>query len=161
MSDDHSPGDARKPYSDQGGPQGRHAQTHDVRREQVTNPKGPEPEDTSFADQMAQDTTGNPGGHADETNPAVEDKVLHHTLSRLDNDELARLDVIEPGTQLEQGGTYLDLNMIEKGPFKALGGHAAAPSERLIAKRDTDYLIWNRLVGQDAEPDIERPAQSG
>ena len=159
MSDDHSPGDARKPFSDQGGPQGRHSQTYDVRREQATNPKGPEPEDTSFAEQMAPETTGQPGGHADETNPAVEDKVLRHTLSGLDNDELARLAVVEPGTQLEQGGTYLNLNQVEKGPFKSLGGHAASASERLIAKRDTDYLIWNRLVGQYAEPDIERPSE--
>ena len=158
MSDDFSPGDARQPYSDQGGPQGRHAQTHDVRREKLTNPKGPEPEDTSFADQMAPDTTGQPGGHADETVPAVDDKDLQNTLSQLNKDELARLAVIEPGTQLEQGGTYLDLNQVDKGPFKALGGHAATPKERLIAKRDTDYLLWNRLVGQDAEPDIERPA---
>jgi hypothetical protein len=157
MSDDFSPGDARKPYSDIGGPAAKHAQTHDVRREQLTNPKGPEPVDTSFADQMAPDTTGEPGGHADESVSAVDDKDLRSKFAGLKNDELARLAVIERGTQLEQGGTYLDLNQLDKGPFKALGGHAAAPDERLIAKRDTDYLIWNRLVGQDAEPDIERP----
>ena len=51
MSDDHSPGDARQPYSDRGGPEGRHAETHDVVREQLTNPTGPEPEDESFAEQ--------------------------------------------------------------------------------------------------------------
>lgn len=160
MSDDHSPGDARKPYSDIGGPAARHAQTHDVRREQLTNPKGPEPEDTSFADQMAPDTTGDPGGHADESAPAVDDKELHNKLSGLNDGELARLAVIEPGTQLEQGGTYLDLNQLDKGPFKALGGHAASRTERLIAKRETDYLLWNRLVGRDAEPEVERPADA-
>ena len=33
---DPSPGDARKPFSDRGGPAGRHAETHDVRREELT-----------------------------------------------------------------------------------------------------------------------------
>ena len=160
MSDDHSPGDARKPYSDQGGPQGRHAQTHDVRREQATNPRGPEPEDSTFAEQLAPQTTGGPGGHGDDTVLAVGERELHNKLSGLDDSELARLAVIEPGTQLEQGGTYLDLNQVEKGPFRALGGHAASRTERLIAKRETDYLIWNRLVGRDAEPQVERPASA-
>ncbi len=46
-SDDHSTGDDRRPYSDQGGPEGRHAQTHDVAREQATNssPKVDEPDE--------------------------------------------------------------------------------------------------------------------
>ena len=157
MSDDHSPGDARKPYSDSGGPQARHAQTHDVRREQATNPKGPEPEDTSFAEQMAPETTGGPGGHAEESVSGAADKVLHERLPGLDNDELSRLAVLEPGTRLEQGGTYVDLNSLADGPFKALAGHETSARDRIIAKRDTDYELWNRLVGQDAEPEIERP----
>jgi hypothetical protein len=96
MSDDHSPGDARKPYSDIGGPQARHAQTHDVRREQVTNPKGPQPEDTSFADQMAQETTGDHGGHQGESVTAVDEKALHELLPDLDRDQLTRLSVLAP-----------------------------------------------------------------
>ena len=158
MSDDHSPGDARKPYSDSGGPQGRHAQTHDVRREQATNPKGPEPEDTSFAEQLAPETTGGPGGHAEESVSGVADKVLHEKLPGLDNDELARLAVLEPGTRLEQGGAYVDLNKLADGPFRAMAGHETTDQDRIIAKRDTDYELWNRLVGQDAEPEIERPS---
>ena len=45
MSDDHSPGDRQQPYSDRGGPEGRHAETHDIRREELTNPVGPQTED--------------------------------------------------------------------------------------------------------------------
>lgn len=54
-SDDHSAGDAREPYSDQGGPEGRHAQTHDVEREAATNsvPKSDEPDE--FANDLAND----------------------------------------------------------------------------------------------------------
>src|SRR4051812_41283960 len=110
QSDDMSPGDARKPYSDIGGPAARHAQTHDVRREQLTNPKGPDRSDEAFAADLAPATPARDlHGHADESRPAAEDKVLHERLPDLTNDELARLPVVEQGVRLEQGGTYLDL----------------------------------------------------
>ncbi len=59
-SDDHSTGDSREPYSDQGGPEGRHAQTHDVAREAATNsvPQVEEPDE--FADDLANDRQSNP-----------------------------------------------------------------------------------------------------
>jgi len=158
MSDDHSPGDGRRPYSDRGGPEARHAATHDVRREELTNPKGPEPVDTSFEEQLAPFDPGM-GGHVDESTPASADKALHGQLGDLTNDELARLSVLETGTRLEQGSAYLDLNRMDDGPFKALGGHEAGRGERLIAKRDTDYELWNRLVGEDRDPEIERPVE--
>jgi len=157
MSDDHSPGDRRQPYADRGGPEARHAETHDVRREAHTNPKGPQPEDASFAEQLAPVEAGPGGGHAAESAPAADDKVLHNRLPELSSDELARLLVLETGTRLEQGGAYVDLNRLDDGPFKALGGHEAKQGNRYVAKRDTDYELWNRLVGQDPEPEIERP----
>lgn len=156
MSDDHSPGDRRHPYSDRGGPEARHAETHDVRREELTNPKGPPPEDPSFAEQLAPIEMG-PGGHTEESAPAAADKELHNRLSAFSGDELARLSVLEPGARLEQGGAYVDLNHLDDGPFKAIGGHEATPANRYVAKRDTDYELWNRLVGDDSEPEIERP----
>jgi hypothetical protein len=157
MSDDHSPGDRRQPYSDIGGPEARHAQTHDVRREWATNPRGPEAEDTSFEQQLAPAEAGQIGGHAMESAPASEDKLLHERLPSLSDDELARLAVLEAGARLEQGGVYLDLNRLGAGPFKAIGGHIAGEHERLIAKRDTDFALWNRLAGSDRGPDVERP----
>jgi hypothetical protein len=160
MSDDQSPGDSRQPYSDVGGPAQRHAKTHDVRREAHTNPRGPEPGDPSFAAQMAPIESGPGGGHAAESTPGDADKVLHETLRDLTNDELARLAVLEPGTRLEQGGVYIDLNRLGDGPFQAIGGHEASRANRLISKRDTDYELWNLLAGNDANPEIERPAQA-
>lgn len=157
MSDDHSPGDRRQPYSDRGGPEGRHSETHDVRREELTNPVGPHADDPSFAEQLAPAEMSPGGGHVGESAPAAEDKVLHRRLPDLSSDELSRLQVLEPGTRLEQGGTYLDLNRLVEGPFKALGGHEASDDNRYIAKRDTDYELWNRLVGEDTDPEIERP----
>ena len=157
MADDHSPGDRRQPYSDRGGPEGRHAETHDVRREELTNPVGPQTDDPSFAEQLAPSETSPRGGHVAESAPAADDKVLHIRLPELSSDELSRLQVLEAGTRLEQGGTYVDLNRLAEGPFKALGGHEASEENRYIAKRDTDYELWNRLVGEDADPEIERP----
>lgn len=157
-SDDTSPGDARQPYADRGGPEGRHAETHDVRREELTNPTGPDHTEEEFADDLATvDERSGPPGHADESRPAAGDKVLVGRLQMLDSDELARLTVLEDGTRLEQGGTYLDLNDLEAGPFRALGGQEAGPGKRYVAKRDTDYELWNKLAG-DREVEIERPA---
>jgi hypothetical protein len=155
MSDDQSPGDRRQPYSNRGGPEGRHAETHDVRREAHTNPKGPEPEDPTFAEQLAPMSIG--GGHAGESAPAAADKQVHTMLSTLTSDELDRLPILEPGVRLEQGGTYLNLNDLASGPFKAIGGHEATKDDRIVAKRDTDYELWNRLAGDDREPELERP----
>jgi hypothetical protein len=160
MSDDYSPGDRRQPYSDRGGSQGRHSETHDVRREELTNPVGPQPEDPSFDEQLAPVETRPGGGHVAESIPATADKVLHNRLPELTGDELSRLQVLEPGTRLEQGGTYVDLNRLSDGPFKALGGHEATAGNRYVAKRDTDYELWNRLVGQDDDPEVERPTES-
>jgi len=157
MSDDHSPGDRRQPYSDRGGPEGRHAETHDVRREELTNPVGPQTEDPSFAEQLAPSETSPTGGHVADSVPAADDKVLYNRLPELTSGELSRLQILKPGTRLEQGGTYIDLNHFGQGPFKALGGHEATEDNRYVAKRDTDYELWNRLVGEDSDPEVERP----
>jgi hypothetical protein len=158
MSDDHSPGDARKPYSDQGGPQARHAETHDVEQERRTNPRGPQAEDPSFDEQMRDETPDRIRQEAATNVTAGDDvKELTTQLSQLTDDELGRLSVVEAGTQLPQGSVYLDLNDLKAGPFKAIGGQEAGRKQRLIAKSETDYELWNRLAGRDDEPKIERP----
>ena len=156
-SDDSSPGDGRQPYSDIGGPEARHAQTHNVRQEELTNAQ-PMDRTDEFADDIAPSTESQgPRSHADETVPALQDKALHKRLPELTNDELARLPVIEQGVSLDQGGVYLDLNDREAGPFKALGGQTADAAHRYVAKKEVDYELWNQLVGDDAEVAIERP----
>jgi hypothetical protein len=156
---DHSSGDARAPYSDSGGPAGRHAETHDVRREALTNPGGSAPDATEeFVADIAPDTSATElGGHSDESRSAIDDKELHARLDILDQDELARLRILQPGARLEQGGTYLDLNDPARQPFKALGGQEADTHHRYVAKRDTDYELWNLLVGEAGDVEIERP----
>lgn len=158
MSDDHSPGDARKPYSDIGGPEARHAQTHDVARERATNPRGPEAEDSTFDEQLRDQTPERIREEAaTSVTPGDADKDLVNQLQQLTDAELGRLSVVEPGTQLPQGSVYLDLNDIAGGPFKAIGGQEAGKDQKLIAKSETDYELWNRLAGRDDEPEIQRP----
>ncbi len=157
-SDDTSPGDARQPYSDIGGPAARHAETHDVRQEELTNPKGPEPTDTSFDDDLGPtDEPGALAGHADESVPAVGDKRIQALVEdQLSSDEMVRLTVLEEGARLEQGGVYVDLKDLAAGPFKAIGGQEAGKDDRYVAKRDTDHELWNRPVG-DRDSRVERP----
>ncbi|MDP8938488.1 MAG: hypothetical protein M3O23_12305 [Actinomycetota bacterium] len=152
---DQSPGDARKPFSNQGGPAGRHAETHDVQREEATRPKAAEPEEDFSADLAPTTTSG--GGHVDESLPAAGDKQLAADLDMLSSDELARLSILAVGAQLDQGATYVDLNDLARGPFKAIGSQEASADNSYVSKRDTDYELWNRLVGQGREPEIERP----
>ncbi len=158
QSDDQSPGDGRQPYSDIGGPAARHAQTHDVRREQLTNPQGIDRSGEGFADDVAPATPSlDLHTHADQSAMASDDKHLAAQLDDLASEELQRLPVLEAGTRLEQGGTYLDLNDRAGGPFKALGGQEATAERRYVAKKDMDYELWNQLVGDAREPSVVRP----
>ena len=157
MSDDHSPGDARKRYSDIGGPEARHAQTHDVAREQATNPKGPEPVDESFDEQLAEQTPDQVRQRHLEADAGDTDKKVSKLLPNLTDDQLGRLSILDPGTPLEQGAVYLNLDDLESGPFKAIGGQEVGAQDRIIAKKMTDYELWNEIAGRDDEPDIVRP----
>jgi hypothetical protein len=40
-------------------------------------------------------------------------------------------------------------------------GPKAGPDNSYVAKRDTDYELSNRLVGQGSEPEVERPPPAG
>ena len=95
--------------------------------------------------------------------PGSEDKVLHERFADLTSTDLDRLALIPAGTELEQGAVYFDRDNPDRGPFKAIGGDAAGSGTRLIAKRETDYEIWNRLVPEDrlveTDPAIERPSR--
>ena len=155
MSDDHSPGDARKPYSDVGGPEARHAQTHDVEREALTNPKGPDPVDASFAEDLAPDSPEAIRLAQLEGTPADADKDPVNALPELDKGDLDQLTILPPGTQLEQGSVYLDLEHRAAGPFTAVGGQEVGESQRIIAKKTTSYELWNRVAGIDDAPGPE------
>ena len=122
---------------------------------------GPRADEGLSAEEMGRRlATAEVPGHADESRPAADDKGLYERLPDLNDAELARLSVLESVTALEQGGTYLDLNDLGRGPFKAIGGQEAGPGNRYIAKRETDYELWNRLA-RDREAEVERPREDG
>jgi hypothetical protein len=104
-----------------------------------------------------------PQSHQDASTPASDDKELRRRMDHLTPTELDRLAIIQAGTSLEQGSTYVDLDAPARKPFKALGGETAREGQRLIAKRETDFELWNRLVpsdrGTESTPTIERPAR--
>jgi hypothetical protein len=147
MSDDHSPGDRRQPYSDRGGPEGRHAETHDVERERLTNPTGPEPEDESFKEQLARRTPESIREAQVDGVSAASDKEVVRNLPDLTSDELASLTILDPETPLEQGSTYLNLDDPDRRPFTATGDQTAGKIGRLVARKTTDHEMWNRLTG--------------
>lgn len=157
MSDDHSPGDARKRYSDRGGPEGRHAETHDVRREQLTNPRGPQDDGENFDEDIAEQTPQRVREQHLDAESGADDKHVGNLLPELTSDQLSRLSILDPGTPLEQGSVYLNLNDRQKGPFKALGGQEVGSRDKMIAKNMTDYELWNDIAGRDDTPRIERP----
>jgi hypothetical protein len=158
QGDDLSPGDGRKRYTDIGGVEARHAQTHDVRREQLTNPKGIDRSDDEFADDIAPATPAlDLHTHADESIIAADRKEMRNQLPGLTAEELGRLPILDAGVRLEQGGTYLDLDDHGRGPFKAIGAQETGHGRHIVAKKDVDYDLWNRLVGNDREPEIARP----
>jgi hypothetical protein len=158
QSDDVSPGDGRQRYTDIGGVEARHAQTHDVRREQLTNPKGIDRSGDEFADDIAPATPAlDLHTHADESVSAADQKELHSQLPGLSAEELGRLPILETGVRLEQGGTYLDLDDQGRGAFTAVGAQEATKGHHFVAKKDVDYELWNRLVGNERGPDIAQP----
>src|SRR5690349_13791257 len=148
QSDDLSPGDGRQRYTDIGGVEARHALTHDVRREQLTNPQGLDRSDEEFGDDIAPATPARDlHTHVEESVIAADQKALYGQLPGLTTEELGRLPILEAGVRLEQGGTYLDLNDRGRGPFTAIGAREATRGDHFVAKKDVDYELWNRLVG--------------
>jgi hypothetical protein len=74
-------------------------------------------------------------------------KDLHTRLAGLTNDQLKQLIILPEGSRLKQGAKYLDLEHLDQGEFVATAGMSVEPGQRLIAKHDTDYLLWDRLAG--------------
>jgi hypothetical protein len=86
---------------------------------------------------------------------AFEMKDLHERLSGFTSEELRRIQVLPSGTRLEQGATYVDLNRLEEGEFKARGDMEAGPDGLYVPKSEVDYQLWNRLIG------VENPERTG
>ncbi|AFZ23611.1 hypothetical protein Cylst_1321 [Cylindrospermum stagnale PCC 7417] len=78
---------------------------------------------------------------------AFEIKELHNQLPEYTDDELKQITLLPPGSRLEQGAKYIDLNDSERHEFTAMGGMEAGPDNWYVPKTEIDYLLWNRLTG--------------
>ncbi len=99
---------------------------------------------------------GNQGPDTTTGEPAVEMKEMHGRLPALSDTELAELNIVETGTRLEQGKTYIDLNDLQRGEFTGLASQSAGPENRYVAKDGVSYDLWNKLRGREelaTEPD--------
>jgi hypothetical protein len=74
-------------------------------------------------------------------------KELHTRLADLTNDELEQLTILPTGSRLKQGAKYLELEHLDQGEFVATARMSVESEQQLIAKHDTDYLLWDRLSG--------------
>jgi hypothetical protein len=76
---------------------------------------------------------------------ANELKSMHTILADLTDDELKTITILPAGTRLEQGAKYIDLRHLEQGEFVATSNKVAEGGNAYIPKKETDYLLWNRL----------------
>jgi len=78
-------------------------------------------------------------------------KSMHTILADLTDDELKNITILPAGTRLEQGAKYIDLRNLEQGEFVARSNMVADELNAFVPKKETDYLLWNRL-NQVANP---------
>jgi hypothetical protein len=76
-----------------------------------------------------------PGGMTEEheriTHTAYDVKAVHRALEGFNDDELKQIPILDSGTRLRQGGTYLDL---ERGEFTATGEMSVGPDQKVVPK---------------------------
>ena len=72
---------------------------------------------------------------------------LHDRLSDFTNQELQQIPVLKPGTRLQQGATYINLNDPLPQEFTGMGDMSAEDSNYIVPKSNVDYQLWNRLLG--------------
>jgi hypothetical protein len=90
----------------------------------------------------------NIGGAAEarerEARTAYDVKPVHRALDGFNDDELKQIPVLDPGTRLRQGATYLELG---RGEFTATGEMSVEPGQYVVPKDRVHYETWNRLTG--------------
>ena len=75
------------------------------------------------------------------------DKLQH--LEDFSDDELKQIPILKPGTRLQQGATYINLNDPEREEFTGVGDMTVDSNSLIVPKDRVDYLIWNRLIGAE------------
>lgn len=73
-------------------------------------------------------------------------KEVTKCLEHFTMDELEQIPIVAPGQRLEQGAVYLDLRNPASGPVTAPAEMIAAEGNLYVAKAETPYEYWNRLI---------------
>ncbi|MGO8950704.1 MAG: hypothetical protein ACLQUY_24235 [Ktedonobacterales bacterium] len=108
--------------------------------------------DLHAADRTGENPTRLPGARS-----AEEVKSMHAILAGLTDDELKNITILPAGTRLEQGAKYIDLRHLEEGEFIATSTMVADGANAYVSKKDTDYLLWNRLNRVQAPARLDEP----
>ena len=80
---------------------------------------------------------------------AYDIKGVHRALDRFRDDELKQIPVLETGTRLRQGATYLEIGSERGGQFTASGDTTVGAGEAVVPKERVPYELWNKLIGED------------
>jgi hypothetical protein len=80
---------------------------------------------------------------------AYDVKAIHRTFDGFNDAELKQIPVLEPGTRLRQGATYLEVQPEGGGQFTATGDMAVSSEQLVIPKERVPYDIWNKLIGEE------------
>ena len=85
---------------------------------------------------------------------AYDDKALVDAMKEFNSDELKSILIVPTGGKLEQGAKYIDLQDPDRMEIIASGENPVTPhlqaqeGQKLVSKTDTDYQIWDRLIGR-------------
>ncbi len=92
---------------------------------------------------------------------ADEIKDLHRRLTDFTNDELRQIPILAPGTRLQQGATYIDLQDPACRVFTAMADQEARVSNWFVPKDGVDYVLWNRLIGVTNPERLDQAGEGG
>jgi hypothetical protein len=93
-----------------------------------------------------QNYRGSPAAQDSRARTAADVKALHEKLAAFNQDELAQIPIVAPGTKLKQGAVYLDLRDPAPAPFTASAGMEARETNYYTPKAEVPYEHWNRLL---------------
>jgi hypothetical protein len=111
---------------------------------------------------LAGQNVGPAGSEREKTARSAYDvKDLHNRLHGFPDDLLKQIPILAPGTRLQQGATYVDLNDPNAQEFTAAGFMEANPDQYLVPKDEVDYQLWNRLLDIRTPERVGDPGPSG
>jgi hypothetical protein len=98
----------------------------------------------------AGENTGNANVGGEESLHTLADvQEAREKLKGFPKDALRQIPVVPEGERLKQGATYIDLRNGEPKEFTATGEMRATKDHWYVPKTDTDYQLWNGLLGVD------------